>query len=138
MARIGAERDTELDLSCLFNDRRVGSRQVADAPGGADAAGLREELYRTTLTWGEHNNTAEQKAGPLHQRCPGRALLGAMGGHPLRQPGRHGDVHAPVRERARRWRHRRYPVTPLAEVAVRSSVQVPTKAARHKYRSPGS
>ena len=35
-ARISAERGTELDLSCLFNDRRVASREVADAPGGAD------------------------------------------------------------------------------------------------------
>lgn len=60
-ARIGAERGTEIDLDCLLNDRRLGSREVADAPGGADPAGLREELYRTTLTWGERNDSPEEK-----------------------------------------------------------------------------
>ena len=60
-ARIGAERGAELDLSCLYNDRRVESRGAADAPGGADPAGLRDELDRTTLTWGERNDATAEK-----------------------------------------------------------------------------
>jgi hypothetical protein len=60
-ARISAERGTELDLSCLFNDRRVASREIADAPGSADTAGLRQELSRTTLTWGERSDMPEDK-----------------------------------------------------------------------------
>ena len=60
-ARIGAERGTEIDLDCLLNDRRLGSRELADAPGGADPAGLREELHRTTLTWGERDDSPEEK-----------------------------------------------------------------------------
>jgi Condensation domain len=60
-ARIGAELGAEPDLSCLFNDRRVDSREAADTPGGADPAGLRAELDRTTLTWGERNDVPEQK-----------------------------------------------------------------------------
>jgi hypothetical protein len=60
-ARISAERGTELDLSCLFNDRRVSSRELAEAPDGADRAGLRTELSRTTLTWGERSDVPEEK-----------------------------------------------------------------------------
>lgn len=61
IARIGMERGTELDLSCLFNDRRVGSRGAADASGGADPADLREDLCRTALTWGERSDMPDDK-----------------------------------------------------------------------------
>lgn len=61
IARIGMERGTELDLSCLFNDLRAGSRGGADTSSGADPADLREDLSRTTLTWGERNDTPDDK-----------------------------------------------------------------------------
>jgi hypothetical protein len=65
--RIVAERGAELDLGVFFNDRRVLSRELADAvsSGGNDAPGglapLRDELTRTTLIWGERNDMPEQK-----------------------------------------------------------------------------
>jgi hypothetical protein len=70
-ARVSAERGTEIDLSCLFNDRRVGSRKVADAPGHADLAGLREELHRTTLTWGERRDNQDGKLFLYVNDAPG-------------------------------------------------------------------
>ncbi len=70
-ARISAERGTELDLSILFNDPRVGSREVADAPDRADPADPDEELCRTTLTWGERNDEPEQKLFLYINDAPG-------------------------------------------------------------------
>jgi hypothetical protein len=59
-AELFAKVGPELIPPCLFNDRRVESRQAADAPAltpaGTDLARLREELHRTTLTWGERND----------------------------------------------------------------------------------
>jgi hypothetical protein len=69
--RIGAERGTEIDLDCLLNDRRLGSREGADAPGGADPAGLREELPKTTLTWGERDDSPEEKLFLYINDAPG-------------------------------------------------------------------
>jgi hypothetical protein len=70
-ARIGAERGTEIDLSCLFNDRRVSSREGADAPGGADPADVRGELHRTTLTWGERYDSQHDKLFLYINDAPG-------------------------------------------------------------------
>jgi hypothetical protein len=65
--RLAAERGADLDWNVFFNDRRVLSRELADATSddGDDAPGgpapLRDELTRTTLTWGERNDMPEQK-----------------------------------------------------------------------------
>jgi len=62
--RIAAERGSEADLGVFFNDRRVGSRELADSITG-DAVGslapIPDELTRTTLTWGEPFDIHEQK-----------------------------------------------------------------------------
>jgi hypothetical protein len=61
-ARIGPE----LSPDCLFNDRRVDSRETADVPGGdasdgASLAWLRAQMQRTTLTWdGGHDSPIEK------------------------------------------------------------------------------
>lgn len=62
--RIAAERGLEPDLGVFFNDRRVRSRELADSNTGDDVGGLppiRDELTRTTLTWGEPFDVPEQK-----------------------------------------------------------------------------
>jgi Condensation domain len=63
--RIAAERGSEPDLGVFFNDRRVGSRELADSITGDDAVGglppIGDELTRTTLTWGEPFDIPEQK-----------------------------------------------------------------------------
>lgn len=65
--QIAAERGAEPDLSVFFNDRRVRGRELADAVSGNgdDAPGglppRRDELARTTLTWGEPYDVPEQK-----------------------------------------------------------------------------
>jgi hypothetical protein len=65
--RIAAERGAELALGVFFNDRRVRSRELADAVSGDTAApgaapSLRAELARSTLTWGERNDMPAEKA----------------------------------------------------------------------------
>ena len=60
--RLAAERGAEPDWSVVFNDRRVLSRELADTTSVADGApSLRDELTRTTLTWGDRNDMPEQK-----------------------------------------------------------------------------
>jgi hypothetical protein len=65
--RLEAERGAELDWDVVFNDRRVRSRELADAPaGGGDGTDgtlppLHDELTRTGLTWGERNDMPQQK-----------------------------------------------------------------------------
>jgi hypothetical protein len=62
--RLAAERGAELDWNVIFNDRRVGSRELADAAAGAgddSLPPLRDELTRSTLTWGERNDIPQQK-----------------------------------------------------------------------------
>ena len=62
--RIAAERGAEADLSVVFNDRRVRSRELADSTtGDADGrlAPIRDELTRTRLNWGEPLDIPEQK-----------------------------------------------------------------------------
>ena len=64
--RIAAERGSPLDLGLFFNDRRVRSRQLADAaPEDAATQGespsLRARLARSTLTWGERTDTPADK-----------------------------------------------------------------------------
>jgi len=62
--RIAAERGRTLDPDVLFNDRRVRSRQLADAADEVEDVWLpllRDELSRTTLTWGERNDSPEEK-----------------------------------------------------------------------------
>jgi hypothetical protein len=60
--RVAAERGTEPDWSVVFNDRRVLSREFADTVSAADGApALRDELTRSTLTWGDRNEMPQQK-----------------------------------------------------------------------------
>lgn len=60
--RIAAERGAEPDWSVVFNDRRVLSREFADTVSAADGtSSLRDELTRSTLTWGDRNDMPEQK-----------------------------------------------------------------------------
>ena len=60
--RLVAERGVEPDWSVVFNDRRVLDREVADAVPAADGApSLRDELTRSTLTWGDRNDVPQQK-----------------------------------------------------------------------------
>jgi hypothetical protein len=58
--RLAAERGmTELDWHVIFNDRRVGSREE---PGDASSGPpLRDELSKTTLTWGDRDDAPAQK-----------------------------------------------------------------------------
>jgi hypothetical protein len=62
--RLVAERGARPDWwSVVFNDRRVLSRQAADAmPATGAAPPLRDELTRSTLTWGDRNDIPQQKA----------------------------------------------------------------------------
>jgi hypothetical protein len=65
--RLVAERGAEPDWHVVFNDRRVRSRELADSiSGGEDEARsgpapLRDELTRTTLTWGERRDVPMEK-----------------------------------------------------------------------------
>jgi hypothetical protein len=64
--RIAAERGSPLDLGVFFNDRRVRSRQLADAaPEDVTTQGelpsLPARLARSTLTWGERTDTPADK-----------------------------------------------------------------------------
>jgi hypothetical protein len=59
--RLIAERGAELDWDVVFNDRRVLSRELAGADPAADGApSLRDELTRSTLTWGDRNDQPQQ------------------------------------------------------------------------------
>jgi hypothetical protein len=65
--RLAAERGEEPDWSVIFNDRRVRSRELADSISGDEdgahggPAPLRDELSRTTLTWGERTDMPMEK-----------------------------------------------------------------------------
>jgi hypothetical protein len=62
--RLAAERGAELDWNVIFNDRRVSSRELAGSVSVAGPDGLpplRDELSRTTLTWGERNDVPAHK-----------------------------------------------------------------------------
>jgi hypothetical protein len=60
--RLVAERGAEPDWSVVFNDRRVLDREFADTMSAADGTpSLRDELTRSTLTWGDRNDMPEQK-----------------------------------------------------------------------------
>ncbi|HEX9033662.1 MAG TPA: condensation domain-containing protein [Streptosporangiaceae bacterium] len=65
--RLAAERGAEPDWRVIFNDLRVRTREPADPASGDgdDADGgvapLRDELARTTLTWGERTDDPGQK-----------------------------------------------------------------------------
>jgi hypothetical protein len=58
-----AERGgAEPDWSLVFNDRRVLSRESADTMSAADeTSSLRDELTRSTLTWGNRHNMPQPK-----------------------------------------------------------------------------
>jgi hypothetical protein len=59
--RLTAERGAELDWSVIFNDRRVLNRDSANNVPAADGApSLRDELTRSTLTWGGRNDMPQQ------------------------------------------------------------------------------
>lgn len=59
--RLAAERGAEPDWSVVFNDRRVLNREFAETISAADGApSLRDELTRSTLTWGDRNDMPEQ------------------------------------------------------------------------------
>ncbi len=60
--RLVAERGGEPDWSVVFNDRRVLSGEFADTISAADGApSLRDELSRSTLTWGDRTDTPQIK-----------------------------------------------------------------------------
>jgi condensation domain-containing protein len=61
--RLAAERGAKPDYwSVVFNDRRVLSRDLADTICAADGEqSLRDELTRSTLTWGDRNDIPQQK-----------------------------------------------------------------------------
>jgi hypothetical protein len=61
--RMVAERGgVEPDWSVVFNDRRVLSRESADTMSAADGtSSLRDELTRSTLTWGDRHNMSQPK-----------------------------------------------------------------------------
>jgi hypothetical protein len=60
--RLVAERGVEPDWNVVFNDRRVLDRELADTVPAADGApSLRDELTRSTLTWGDRNDVPQQK-----------------------------------------------------------------------------
>jgi len=61
--RMVAERGgVEPDWSVVFNDRRVLSRESADTMSAADGtSSLRDELTRSTLTWGDRHNMPQPK-----------------------------------------------------------------------------
>ena len=59
--RLTAERGAELDWDVVFNDRRVLSRELTGADAAADGMpSLRDELNRSTLTWGDRNDQPQQ------------------------------------------------------------------------------
>jgi hypothetical protein len=64
--RLAAERGTGPALGVFFNDRRTRTRERADSVSADEAAAaepssLRAELARSTLTWGERNDTPADK-----------------------------------------------------------------------------
>jgi hypothetical protein len=70
--RLTAERGGEPDWSVVFNDRRVLDREFADAAPAADGApALRDELARSTLTWGDRNDMPQQKVFMYVSDAPG-------------------------------------------------------------------
>jgi hypothetical protein len=70
--RLTAERGQELDWRVVFNDRRVLDREFADAAPAADGApALREELARSTLTWGDRNDMPQHKVFMYVSDAPG-------------------------------------------------------------------
>ena len=73
--RLAAERGAEPDWSVVFNDRRVRSRELADPSPATDGTpSLRDELTRTTLTWGERNDMPKRRSVPAHLRRAGHAV----------------------------------------------------------------
>jgi hypothetical protein len=70
--RVVAERGAEPDWDVVFNDRRVLDREFTEASPAAGAApSLREELARSTLTWGDRNDMPQQKAFLYISDAPG-------------------------------------------------------------------
>jgi hypothetical protein len=70
--RLVAERGAEPDWSVVFNDRRVLSRELADTVSAADGApSLRDDLTRSTLTWGDRNDVPQQKVFLYVSDVPG-------------------------------------------------------------------
>jgi hypothetical protein len=60
--RLTAERGAKPDWwSVVLNDRRVLSRELADTVSAVGATSLRDELTRSTLTWGDRNDMPQQK-----------------------------------------------------------------------------
>ena len=61
--RLAAERGAKPDYwGVVFNDRRVLSREFADTASAADGTpSPRDELARSTLTWGDRNDLPQQK-----------------------------------------------------------------------------
>jgi hypothetical protein len=59
--RVAAERGTEPEWNVVFNDRRVRSRELAGDEAVGELPALRDELSRTTLTWGERRDMPMDK-----------------------------------------------------------------------------
>jgi hypothetical protein len=60
--RVKAQRGAEPDWSVVFNDRRVLSREFADTVSlGEGASSLRDELTRSTVTWGDRIDMPQPK-----------------------------------------------------------------------------
>ncbi|MDQ7910871.1 condensation domain-containing protein [Phytohabitans sp. ZYX-F-186] len=60
VARVAAERGEELDLSCFFNDRRLVTRDLTEAPPPADPAEVTAALSRSRLRWHSQDKPVER------------------------------------------------------------------------------
>lgn len=60
VAEVSAERGEEIDLSCFFNDRRLGTREVTEAPPPSDPAEVTDALGRSRLRWESQDKPVER------------------------------------------------------------------------------
>jgi len=59
VARVAAERGEEIDLSCFFNDRRLATRDLTEAPP-PEPADITAALSRTQLRWSQQDKPVER------------------------------------------------------------------------------
>ncbi|BCB89140.1 hypothetical protein Psuf_064530 [Phytohabitans suffuscus] len=60
VARVAAERGEQLDLSCFFNDRRLVTRDLTEAPPPSDPAEVTAALGRSRLRWHRQDKPVER------------------------------------------------------------------------------
>jgi hypothetical protein len=76
VARVSRERGEQIDLACLFNDRRIKVREVDGPPPGE--AAIRAALPETSLRWAFPTPNLNEKLLIIVNDTPGTAAITAM------------------------------------------------------------